>query len=538
MKQNTLLSFSAFLTAANAKCDPNTIQAALPVGATLNFARPVAANATFEVPKSQTGYPTSPQNLPSLCAVSVQVQSIGNSTYGFGMFLPDDWNGRFLAVGNGGYAGGINYLDMAPSTRYGFATMSTDTGHNSSSPDGSWAYQRPDRIENWSHLALHGSTVIGKSIAAAYYSQNVSYSYYAGCSTGGRQGLKEAEFYPEDFDGIVAGAPAWWTSHMQPWTVRVFLYNQPPTADHHISGPLFSAINAEVIKQCDPQDGVVDKLISDPEGCNFRPEAMLCGANASANRTGCLTGPQIDTLKNIYTDYIGENNTLLFPTFYLGAEGIPALMSGDAPNPLGSDYPKYFLGLGPDWDFRNYNDDIITLSDSLSPGDATVGFDLSRFHSRGGKIMSYHGMGDFAIPTSSTPYYYNHVARTLAPQGIDVDSFFKFFLIPGMGHCSGSLPNVNSPWYFAGPNQPSALANGIYGVPGFEDKEHDVIMAMMAWVEKGEVPEYIIGTNYADETNPKDVTRQRPLCMYPKQAKYKGEGDVDDAASWECKSLY
>jgi feruloyl esterase len=414
--------------------------------------------------------------------------------------------------------------------------MSTDTGHNSSSADGKWAYQHPERVENWGYRAMHESVVIAKSIASAYYAKNASYSYYSGCSTGGRQGLKEAELYPNDFDGIVAGAPAWWTAHMQPWTARVALYNLPATANYHIPGALFSTINAEVVKQCDSQDGLIDNIISDPQGCNFRADALLCGGKA-ANSTSCLTGPQLDTLYNIYADYLGVNNTLIFPSFWLGSEGVPALINGE-PNPLGTDYVKYFLGKGPDWKYTDYNDDIIALSDAINPGNATVGFDLSKYHNRGGKILSYHGMTDMLIPTGSTPYYYNHVLRTLEPKSIDVDSFFKFFLVPGMGHCSGTQPKMNAPWYFAGPNQQSVLGPSIYSTPGFENKEHDVLMAMMAWVEKGEAPEYVVGTKYVNDTAPTEIMRQRPLCMYPKQAKYTGKGDVNSAKNWECKSLY
>lgn len=417
--------------------------------------------------------------------------------------------------------------------------MSTDTGHNSSTGDGSWAYQHPERVENWGHLAMHGSTVTAKAITAAFYSQNMTYSYYSGCSTGGRQGLKEAEFYPNDFDGIVAGAPAWWTSHMQPWTARVALYNLPTTADHHIPPALFATINAEVIKQCDPQDGLIDNIISDPEGCNFRAETLLCGASASTNNTNCLRGPQLDTLYNIYSDYVGENNTLFFPTFWLGSEGQPALLTGNSlPNPLGTDYIKYFLDKGPNWNFNDYNDDIIALSDSINPGKATVGFDLSGFHNRGGKILSYHGMVDPLIPTSSTPYYYNHVLRNTTARSIDINSFFRFFLVPGMGHCSGTPANTNAPWYFAGPNQQSSLGKSVHSVPGFEDAEHDVLMAMMAWVEHGKEPQYIVGTKYVNDTSPANVLRQRPLCMYPRQAKFTGSGNANDAANWQCKELY
>lgn len=415
--------------------------------------------------------------------------------------------------------------------------MSTDTGHNSSTFSGVWADNQPDRVANWGYLAMHGSVVAAKQITTEYYAHNVSYSYYSGCSTGGRQGLKEAEAYPEDFDGIVAGAPAWWTSHMQPWTARLPLYNLPKTADYYIPAPLFAAVNAEVIKQCDPQDGLVDTVVSDPEGCNFRPEALLCGSQ-SANASSCLTGPQLDTLYNIYSDYVGENNTFFFPSLTIGSEGQPILITSDPPNPLGTDYVKYFLGKGANWNYKDYNDDIIALSDAINPGNATVKFDLSAFHKKGGKILSYHGMADPLIPTKSTPYFYNHVDRALAPQGIDIDSFFKFFLVPGMSHCSGTQPSMNAPWYFAGPNQQPVLGPAIYSTPGFEDKEHDVLKAMMAWVEEGRVPEYVVATKYTNDTTHDQVMRQRPICMYPKQAKYTGNGDANDAKNWECKSLY
>jgi feruloyl esterase len=554
--RSSFLGYGAVVGAASAlECSPSAIQAALPSNAAVNFAYPIQANGTFEVSAGDTGYPTSPVGLPALCAVSVQVQSVDNTTFGFGLFLPSDWNGRFLAVGNGGFAGGINWMDMvrvkdqllvsvtdrvqAPGSRYGFATMSTDTGHNSSSSDGRWAYNQPGKVENWGHLAMHGSVVSAKSITAAFYEKEISYNYYSGCSTGGRQGLKEAERYPEDFDGILAGAPAWWTSHLQPWTVKVALYNLPTTADYHIPPTLLPAIAAEVLKQCDPQDGLKDNIISDPQGCNFRPEELLCASNVTnATATSCLTSPQIDTLYQIYTDSIGDNQTFIFPHLNLGSEGQWILVSGDKPNNLGPDYVKYFLGLGPDWDFYDYSEDIQRLADKLQPGDATVGFDLSAFHGKGGKILSYHGQADGLIPTGSTPYYYNHVERTLQPQGIDMDEFFRFFLVPGMGHCAGTFPNVNAPWYFAGANQALNLGNTVYGVPGFRDEKHDALLAMVAWVENGTAPEQVVATKWVDDKTQAKVMRQRPLCMYPKQAKYTGTGSVDDATSWECKLSY
>jgi feruloyl esterase len=384
---------------------------------------------------------------------------------------------------------------------------------------------------------MHGSVVTAKTTVAAYYDKASSYNYYAGCSTGGRQGLKEAQMYPEDFDGIIAGAPAWWTSHMQPWTIRIGLYNLPTTADYHIPPSLFPVIAKEVLDQCDPQDGLRDTIISDPVGCNFRPEELLCASNVTnSTSTGCLTLPQILTLREIYHDSFSENGTFYFPGLYLGTEPQWLLLSGNEPNSLGTDYAKYFLGLGGNWSFYDYNEEIQRMADRLDPGNATVDFDLSAFEAKGGKILSYHGLSDGLIPAGSTPYFYDHVAEELSPRGINIDDFFRFFPVPGMGHCMGTFPSMNAPWYFAGPNQAAGLGPTVYGVPGFEDKEHDVMLAMMAWVEEGIAPDQIIGTKYVNESMHTEVMRQRPLCMYPKQAKYTGSGDVNAASSWTCQA--
>jgi feruloyl esterase len=313
--------------------------------------------------------------------------------------------------------------------------VSTDTGHSSTPLEASWASNAPEKVTNWGYRALHGSTVLGKEITKAYYGNAPAYSYYSGCSTGGRQGLKEAEMFPEDFDGIVAGAPAWWTVHLQLWNMKVGLYNLPTTAPYHIPDNLFAAIGAEVLKQCDPQDGVADNVISDPARCDFRPEALLCAANVTnATASGCLTSPQIDTLYHLYNDWVEANQTFIFPHFELGSEAQwDLLVGGDELSSLGTYYIKYMLGLGPDWDWRNFNPGIIALSEKINPGNATAdNFDLSPFYIKGGKLLHYHGYADGSIATGSSIYFYNHVLRTLSPKGIDLDNFYRFFLVPGM----------------------------------------------------------------------------------------------------------
>ncbi|KAJ9252577.1 hypothetical protein DTO207G8_4639 [Paecilomyces variotii] len=530
-------SFALGIGTINAfTCDPTSLQQYLGSGISVTSAKYLANNATFEVPSSDIGFPTSPTNLPALCALEVKVPSTSNSSYSFGLFLPDDWNGRFLAVGNSGFAGGINWLDMGAGVKYGFATISTDTGHSSTLLDATWAENDPEAFVDWSYRALHGSVLVAKDLTQKYYGKGPAFSYYTGCSTGGRQGLKEAEIFPDDFDGIVAGAPAWWTVHLQLWNMKVGMYNLPTDAPHHIPQELFPIIGAEVLRQCDGSDGVIDNIISDPRRCNFDPETLLCPGTTAG---GCLTSPQLDTLYHLYGDWVEANQTFVFPHLELGSEGNWGMLLGsDEPTTLGTDYVKYVLGLGSNWTWQDFNPSVLALSEKLNPGNATPGFDLSAFSKKGGKILHYHGLSDGAIAPGSSLYYYNHVLRTLKPRGIDLDGFYRYFMVPGLEHCTGTSSTMNAPWYFAGANQAGALGTGVSSVPGFADAEHDVLLAMMAWVERGQAPEYIIGTKWNNDTLQDEVARQRPLCMYPKQAMYIGTGDVDDPKNWICEMLY
>ncbi|KIK57117.1 hypothetical protein GYMLUDRAFT_229814 [Collybiopsis luxurians FD-317 M1] len=527
----SVASISAF------DCSVDALQEAIGSEGTVVLAQTVEQNGTFTVNT------TSVTNLPALCAAEFNVSTSSVSSYLFGIFLPtDSWNGRFLAVGNGGYAGTISWASMGTGAAYGFAVVSTDTGHTASSTfgDTSWAAGNPEKITDWAYRALHGTVVNGKAISKAFYGEEHKYSYYRGCSTGGRQGLKEAQDFPDDFDGIVAGAPAWWTTHLQLWNLKTLLYNAPSTASYHIPTDLFDVIADEVLKQCDPQDGVTDTIISDSRACIFRPETLLC---VSSNTTDCLTSPQLDTLYHIYNDWVENNQTFVFPHFELGTEQYWSSGIGDgSDDTLASQagFVQDFLGLGDSWSPYNLDWDIVALSDKMNPGNATAGnFDLSPFYNKGGKLLHYHGMSDGSIATGSSLYYREHAYRNMTSQGITVDDFYRFFLVPGMGHCSDTPTNVNAPWYFAGSEQ-SVGSGTVSSVPGYEDAQHDVLLAMMAWVENGTAPEYIIATKYNNDTDPlgEGVYRQRPLCMYPKQAKYTGSGDVDTPESWECQSLY
>jgi feruloyl esterase len=496
-------------------------------------AQHVAAGGSFGEGAADIPYPTNPTNLPETCAVIVSVTSSESSAFRFGIFLPAEWNARFLQVGNGGFAGGINFLDMGAGVRYGFAVVSTDTGHNSSTADLAWALGQPEKRLDFGYRAIHGSVVLGKALTEAFYGQAIRFSYYSGASTGGRQGLREAQYDPESFDGLLIGAPAWWTSHLQPWTTRLGSCNLPTNAAAHIPPSLFSAIGAEATRQCDPVDGVQDGIISSPELCAFDTRALLCGP-ANANTSACLTPAQLATLDRIYSDYYAEGR-FAFPGLEVGSEAQwNVLLGGPSPNPLGDGYMRYFLLDDPNWTWRQYDDGIIWQADAEDPGNCTADhYEAMRaVMDKGSKIVMFHGMTDALISTRSSNVLYGRVAEALG--GYDqLQSWFRYFLVPGMQHVTGTAND--SPWYFAQSNSQGVLGTDIFSTPGFPDPEHDALMALMRWVEEGVAVDHIIATTWHNSTDPASgVLRQRPLCPFPNKAVYDGKGDVDDAGSWSC----
>ncbi|KAK4542340.1 hypothetical protein LTR36_006796 [Oleoguttula mirabilis] len=543
MKLHTFgLPASAALIAAQ-QCTPNYIRRTLPNDTSLVSVRKIAQNGTFPVSTSDIAYPMSPTQLNELCAVQLSVSapgntSSGNSSYDFGLFLPIQWNDRFLAFGNDGFNGGINWLDMASGASYGFASLSTDTGHSSLLMDGSWAYQHPERLVNWGYRAMHGSVVRGKAITQLYYNSSIAYNYYSGCSTGGRQGLKEVQEFPEDFDGVVVGAPAWQTKHLQPWTLLQGKINLPLNSSTHIPSAKFDIVAAEVLRQCDPQDGVTDNIISDPRGCIFDPAPLGCAAD-TVNTTDCLTSEQLQTLNQLYTDYRYPNGSLIFPHLELGSEAQWSITLGvpdGVPSGLGIDYAQDFLQLGPTYNYTDYNFGLIQLADRLDPGNATAdNFDLRPFQQRGGKLLHYHGLADGLISEGTSPYFYHHVEQAMGAHDISLGGFYRFFEVPGMQHCSQSPAPVNAPWYFGGATQASDLNGTFYGVPGFRDREHDIVLALMAWVEHGTAPERIVATKWVDDDPDMGVLAQRGLCPYPGRAVYDGQGNITQASSWGCE---
>lgn len=239
--------------------------------------------------------------------------------------------------------------------------MSTNTGHDGGYQDTAWAYHNEESIVDWGYRALHEATVTSKIIIQEWYGQKSEYNYYSGCSVGGRQGLRALELFPEDYDGVSAGAPAWWTTHNQLFALKVLLWNFPEGAEHTIPESMFNVIGDEVLKQCDPQDGLVDTIISDPFGCNFDPLPLLC---KGGNTTNCLNGSQMDTLFQVYSDWVDVNQTVVFPHYLFGTESSwsTAIGTGSLSGIENqSGFAQDLLQYGPDWNYTDLTYETVSM---------------------------------------------------------------------------------------------------------------------------------------------------------------------------------
>ncbi|KAI1184842.1 Tannase/feruloyl esterase [Nemania serpens] len=417
-------------------CNVFTFAQILPANAKVESAYPLEAGSTYGDGLADLAYPIQPTNLPALCAVTIAVASSTTSLYRLGLFLPADWNNRFLAVGNGGFGGGINWLDMGAGVQYGFAVVSTDTGHTSLVSDLTWALDNEEARTDWGWRSVHGSVVLGKLLTQAYYGRPLAYSYYSGCSTGGRQGLKEIQTFPDSFDGVVVGAASWYTSHLNNWVTKAASYNWPVEDEKHIDWRLFTPIGQQIIKQCDDIDGVTDGIISLPGSCNVDFGALLCD-RPGANQSACLTAAQAQTLANVYGDWNTSTGEFLYKGLSPGSEAqMYAVLNYSEASPYGIGYSRYFLLNNASFALADFNDSLVSLAEKLNPGNATAdNYDLAAFRDRGGKMIMYHGAADGLVPMQGSNLYYDRVVEKMGGNVTATQEFFKYFMVPGMQHC-------------------------------------------------------------------------------------------------------
>ena len=477
------------------------------------------------------GMPGSAMPLPGYCRVQGVARPTGDSEIKFEVWLPaaSGWNGKFQQAGNGGYAGSIPASSLADGLKRGFATAGTDDGHTGQSS--AFAVGHPEQVTDFGHRAVHLTAVHAKVVVEAFYGKAPSRSYFVGCSDGGREALMEAQRYPADFNGIVAGAPANnWTRLLTSGVWNWKALNETPRSAIPVAK--LGLIQRAAVSACDRLDRVTDLLIEDPSRCRFDPAPLRC---SGADGADCLTSAELMALQKIYQ---GPRNPRTGEQIYsgavAGAEAVPGnwnpwvVASERQPLPLiawfGTSFYQNMVFEKPDWDYRtiDFDKDLATAAAKLAPVLDATDPDLRPFRDRGGKLLQYHGWGDAAIPAPGSIEYYRQVLAKLGPS---VPDFYRLFMVPGMGHCAGGI----------GPND---FGNAGPGVAA-SDPDRDIVAALDRWVEKGVAPERIIATGIRlgePLDDPAKTTKlTRPLCAYPKVATYRGTGSTDDAASFACR---
>lgn len=503
-------------TAAFAAGDCAGLKALTLPDTTLSAAEPVAAGGLM-----LPGGP-SRKDLPAFCRLAGILHPTSDSVIRFEVWLPQaGWNGRLLNTGNGGFAGSIGYGQMANNLARGYATAGTDAGHQADAEDASWAFHHPEKIVDFGYRAVHLTALRSKDVVKAFYGQPQKTAYFDACSDGGREALMEAQRFPEDYDGILAGAPANnWTHMVTNGLALAKITTGNPAA--YISSMKLPAINRASLAACDAKDGLKDGIVSDPANCNFDPAVLLC---KGIEDTSCLTSPQIGSLRAFYAGGHDASGTRIFPGLMAGDEN-PTWhdwVLGNAPGAAGG--ANYMMGffrymvLGdPAWQPLTAN-----VAETLKLGmqrvakdvDATDP-DLGRFAARGGRLIIYHGWNDPAISPLNTIQYATQVTEKM---GTDrASSVMRVYLVPGMEHCA------NGP----GPNVFGQLSQ-----PGGNGEGTGALDLLQMWVEDGKAPGIILAARTAG-TKEAPIKTVRPLCPWPQMAKYNGTGDPKVPGSFAC----
>jgi feruloyl esterase len=438
----------------------------------------------------------------------------------FEVNLPERWNQRFYMTGNGGLAGDPvdtpTNADRTGGLNHGFVTARTNTGHDSrKEPSGSFILSNPQKAIDYAYRAVHVTADTAKKIATAYYAKPITFSYWNSCSNGGRQGLLEAQRYPDDFDGIVANAP--WVD--QTGFTMGALWNQKALTEAPVPPEKLALVAQAAMDKCDDIDGLKDGLIDDPRTCTFDPTRDVKACSAGADAADCLMPAQATALKKIYGGPT-SNGKPLFPGFMVGSEALTVGPNGQTasgwlnaivpaqPTAKPADFNlaegvmKYLIldPPQPEYDAMtfDYDKDPAVVARWSKLADAKDA-DLSKFRKSGGKLIMTYGWADQILQPMMGVQYYEAVK---AKHRNDTEDFVRLFMMPGVAHCGGGV----------GPDR------------------HDALTAVIDWVEKGKAPDQLLVSKV---TNGQTV-RTRPLCPYPQVARYKGQGSIDDAANFAC----
>jgi len=475
---------------------------------TITMATPVAPGA-LDLPAAGGAFapaaltPVALKDLPAFCRVALTIKPTADSDIKVEVWMPaSNWNGKFMAIGNGGWAGTISYAVMTTPLARGYATASTDTGHEGKGFDGSFAIGHPEKFIDFGYRSVHEMTLKAKAVISAYYGSAPKRSYWNGCSTGGRQGLMEAQRFPADFDGIVAGAAA---NNWVRLAAQSIWVGQAVNKDAASNVPKtkYQAIHDAVMKMCDLRDGVKDGVLENPVRCKFDPKVMLC---KGADGPDCLTAAQVQSVRAIYEPAVNpRTHQEVYPGLMPGSELGWGVLDGPQPNPISVNYFMYVVFKDKNWDYKSLNlDTDVTRAEEMDNGTlVATNPDLKAYFAHGGKLLQYHGWGDNQIAPLNSVHYYESVAELLGGAG-KLDDSYRLFMVPGLSHCRGG-EGMNS---------------------------FDSISVMEQWVENGKAPAQIIASRMQDGQE----QRTHPLCPYPQVAVYKGTGSTDDAKNFVCRA--
>lgn len=467
------------------------------------------------------------KTLPAFCRVVALSKPTADSNIRIEVWLPlAGWNGKFMGQGNGGFAGAIDYHGLAIAVLSGFAGGGTDTGHTGGATDSGWALGHPEKVVDFGWRGVHAMTELSKTLVQSFYSSAAQHSYFTSCSDGGREALMEAQRFPGDYDGILAGAPAYnWTSLLSRGAqITAELQSSP---EKYLPASKVPAINNAVLASC--QKNEPGAFLADPRACHFSPDTLICkGAETDA----CLTPAQAGSVKALYAGLYLKDGSLVYhgllPGGELGGNGWPGWITGDKGKT--SETTKYAEGYfrnlvyaNPNWELKSFNldGDLKAAEEKTAQALDAVNPDLRPFDARGGKLILYHGWNDPAISPLATIDYYLSVERTVGRE--ETEQFVRLFLVPGMQHCDGG----------PGPAEFGQFAPAFSAA--LDDAAHNITTALEQWVEKGTDPEQVIARGNTDTTGArKGDSFSQPICAYPKAAEYKGSGDGKDAASYIC----
>jgi len=485
------------LNAAPAACE-SLVSLRLPNG-TVTTAGEVAPGA-FTLP-TQAGAAAvqAMASLPSFCRVAVTSRPTADSDIKIEVWMPTSgWNGKFQAVGNGGWAGTIAYTDMAAVLARGYATASTDTGHTT--PGASFVLGHPEKLVDYAHRSLHEMAVHAKALVSAYYGNPPTASLWNGCSTGGNQGLTLANMYPADFDAIIAGAPP--DQRARVHGVRLVIHRLVHrTSGSYIPPQKYPAIHKAVMDACDANDGVKDGVLENPARCRFDPKVLQC---KDVDGPSCLTAEQVETARALYSDvkHPQTGRVLYSPLLQPGSELLWGTLAGPQPFSNASETYKYLVAKDPAWEPSQFNAAVdVERMDTAAAVLNTVSPNLKPFFARGGKLLMYHGWSDQQNPASTSVNYFTSVLDTVGRSA--VGKSIQLYMVPGMNHCRSGV-----------------------GTDTF-----DKVAAIEQWMARGRAPEQILASHATDGT----IDRTRPLCPYPQVAVYKGSGNTDEASSFSCR---